>query len=69
MASIQSLIIATNDPLSVEHAARTAVAAVASLFVARYFGLSETYWAAILTLLVDGSWHFTGSLKFPWESR
>jgi uncharacterized membrane protein YccC len=52
MASIQNLITATDNPLTVQHSARTAVAAVVSLFVARCFGLSEAYWAAILTLVV-----------------
>ncbi len=33
------------------HAARTAIAAVASLLVARSFRLPEAYWAAIATLI------------------
>jgi uncharacterized membrane protein YccC len=52
MASIQSLFIATKNPLSVQHAVRTAVAAVASFLVARCFGLPEAYWSAITTLVV-----------------
>ena len=52
MVSILNPIIAKNNPLSIEHSARTAVAAVVSLFVARWFGLSESYWAAIATLMV-----------------
>jgi len=52
MASILSPIIAKDNPLTIEHSARTAVAAVISLFVARCFGLSESYWAAITTLMV-----------------
>lgn len=34
------------------HAARTTVAAVVSLWVARLFKLPESYWAAITTLVV-----------------
>lgn len=34
------------------HAAQTAIAAVASLLVARLFRLPEAYWAAITTLIV-----------------
>jgi uncharacterized membrane protein YccC len=52
MVSILNPIIAKENPLTVEHSARTAVAAVVSLFVARWFGLSESYWAAITTLVV-----------------
>ena len=37
---------------SLEHSARTAVAAMVSLFVARLFRLPEAYWAAITTLIV-----------------
>lgn|SRR5487761_1023530 len=37
---------------SIEHSARTAVAAVVSLAVARAFKLPEAYWAAITTLIV-----------------
>ena len=37
---------------SVTHSIRTAVAATISLAVARLFGLPETYWAAIATLVV-----------------
>jgi uncharacterized membrane protein YccC len=33
------------------HAARTAIAAVASLLVARLFRLPEAYWAAIATMI------------------
>ena len=52
MVSILGPIVDKNNPLTIEHAARTAVAAVVALFVARWFGLSESYWAAILTLVV-----------------
>jgi uncharacterized membrane protein YccC len=37
------------------HSARTAVAAVASLLVARLFGLPEAYWAPITTLVITQS--------------
>lgn len=39
----------------VVHAARTAVAAVASVLVARFFRLPEAYWAAITTLVITQS--------------
>ena len=38
--------------LTLDHSARTAVAAVVSLLVARFSGLPEAYWAAITTLIV-----------------
>jgi uncharacterized membrane protein YgaE (UPF0421/DUF939 family) len=46
------LIIARNNPSTVAQAARTAVAAVVSLLVARLFRLPEAYWAPISTLVV-----------------
>ena len=52
MTSILGPIIGKDNPLTIEHSARTAAAAVVSLFVARWFGLSESYWAAITTLVV-----------------
>jgi len=52
MVSILNPLIAKDNPLTIEHSARTAVAAVVSLFVASWFGLSESYWAAITTLMV-----------------
>jgi len=39
----------------VEHSIRTAVAATASLLVARLFRLPEIYWAAITTLVITQS--------------
>lgn len=38
-----------------EHCARTAVTAVASLLVARLFGLPEDYWALLTTLVITQS--------------
>lgn len=52
MRSIFGPIIGKDNPLTVQHSVRTAVAAVVSLFVARWFGLSESYWAAITTMVV-----------------
>jgi len=52
MVSILSPLIGKDNPLTIQHSARTAVAAIVSLFVARRFGLSESYWAAITTLVV-----------------
>jgi uncharacterized membrane protein YccC len=40
---------------SLEHAVRTAVAAVASLLAARLFRLPEAYWAPITTLVITQS--------------
>jgi uncharacterized membrane protein YccC len=52
MQWLRDLIVAKDNPLTWEHAARTAVAAVVSLLVARLFGLAEAHWAAISTLVV-----------------
>ncbi|MGP8244394.1 MAG: FUSC family protein [Bryobacteraceae bacterium] len=49
---LRSLIVAKQNPSTVIHSARTAVAAVVSLLVARSFRLPEAYWAAITTLIV-----------------
>ena len=46
------LILTKNNPSTLEHSARTAVAAVVSLLVARLFRLPEAYWASISTLIV-----------------
>ena len=47
---------------ALQHSARTAVAAVAALLVARLFKLSEAYWAAVTTLSVMQS-----NLKATWS--
>ena len=52
MKSILSPLIGKDNPLTLQHSARTAVAAVVSLLVARWFGLPESYWAAVTTLVV-----------------
>src|SRR6266851_6400723 len=49
---LRKLIIAKENPSSITHSVRTAVAAVLSLLVARLFRLPEAYWAAISTLIV-----------------
>jgi uncharacterized membrane protein YccC len=46
------LVVARQNPSSLVHAARTAVAVVVSYLVARLFRLPEAYWAPISTLLV-----------------
>jgi uncharacterized membrane protein YccC len=51
-AQLRNLIVANKNPLSVRHAARTAVIAVASFLIAQLSGLPEAYWAAITTLIV-----------------
>ena len=49
---IEQFLVATENPSTLEHAARTAVAAIVSLLVARLFRLPEAYWAAVSTLIV-----------------
>ncbi|HWY57574.1 MAG TPA: FUSC family protein [Terriglobales bacterium] len=46
------LIVARENPASLVHAARIAVAAVVSYLIARLFRLPEAYWAPISTLIV-----------------
>ncbi len=45
-------MVARDAPATLEHAARTAVAAVLSYLAARLFGLPEAYWATISTFIV-----------------
>jgi uncharacterized membrane protein YccC len=49
---LRKLIVAKENPSSITHSVRTAVAAVVSLLVARLFRLPEAYWAAISTLKI-----------------
>ena len=49
---LRQLIIAKENPPTLTNAARTAVAAVVSLLVARLFPLTEIYWAAISAVIV-----------------
>jgi uncharacterized membrane protein YccC len=49
-----------------EHCARTAVTAVASLLVARMFGLPETYWAPVTTLVITQS-SLGNTLTASWQ--
>lgn len=49
---LRQFIGAQEKPPTLTNSLRTAVAAVVSLVVARLFGLPETYWAAIATLIV-----------------
>ncbi len=48
------------------HSLRTAVAAVASVLVARLFQLPETYWAAITTLVITQS-SLGAALAVSWQ--
>ena len=48
------------------HSARTAVAAVASVLVARLFRLPEAYWAPITTLVITQS-SLGAALKVSWQ--
>jgi uncharacterized membrane protein YccC len=48
------------------HSARTAVAAVASVLVARLFGLPEAYWAPITTLVITQS-SLGAALAVSWQ--
>jgi uncharacterized membrane protein YccC len=52
LGHLSKLIVARDNPTSLEHAARTAVAAIVSYSVARLFGLAEAYWAPISTFIV-----------------
>ena len=52
IAGIRELIVARENPSSIRHALRTAVAGVISFVIARLFRLPEAYWAAISTLIV-----------------
>src|SRR5712675_1715499 len=49
---LRQLIFAKENPPTLKHSLRTAVAVVVSLLVARLFPLPETYWAAISALIV-----------------
>jgi uncharacterized membrane protein YccC len=49
---IEQLLLTKDNPSTLEHSARTAVAAVVSLLVARLFRLPEAYWASVSTLIV-----------------
>jgi uncharacterized membrane protein YgaE (UPF0421/DUF939 family) len=48
------------------HSLRTAVAAVASVLVARLFRLPETYWAAVTTLVITQS-SLGAALTVSWQ--
>ena len=52
MNGLEKLIVAKDNPSTITHSVRTAVAAVVSLLVARLFRLPEAYWASITTLIV-----------------
>ena len=52
IGQLSKLIVAKENPSSVVHATRTAVAAALSYFVARLFHLPDAYWSAISTLIV-----------------
>ena len=54
-APLSEWFIAKRDPPSVEYAAQTAVAAVASYLIAGLFRLPEAYWAPMSTLIVTQS--------------
>jgi len=49
---LRQLIVAKENPPTLTNAARTGVAVVISLLVARLFPLPETYWAAISAVIV-----------------
>jgi uncharacterized membrane protein YccC len=52
MGRLRNLIVARENPLSVRHAARSAIIASASFLAAEMLGLPEAWWAAITTLIV-----------------
>ena len=49
---LKKWILAKENPPTLTHSVRTAVAAMASLLVARLFRLPEAYWAPITTLMI-----------------
>lgn len=52
MGPITKLLIAKQNPPSLFHSLRTAVAAIISVLVARLLRLPEYYWAPIMTLML-----------------
>ena len=50
--NITTLIVARENPSSIVHSGRTAVAAVVALLVARLLRMPEAYWASITALIV-----------------
>jgi uncharacterized membrane protein YgaE (UPF0421/DUF939 family) len=52
MPEMSSRILGRVDRHALVHSARTAIAAIASLLVARALGLPEAYWATITTLII-----------------
>lgn len=50
--SVVTLIVARENPSSLAHSTRTAIAAVVSLLAARVLHLPEAYWASITALIV-----------------
>ena len=52
MAGLKKLTYLRVDRREFTHALRTTVAAMASFLVARWFGLPESYWASVSTLIV-----------------
>lgn len=50
--NIVTLIVATENPSSLAQSARTAVAAVAALLLARLLRMNEAYWASITVIIV-----------------
>ena len=50
--AIRKFVVASENPTSLTHAARTAAGAVASLLMARLFRLPEAYWAPITSIVV-----------------
>ena len=55
LGELTKLIVARENPSSLENAARTAVAAIASYLVARLVRLPEAYWATVSTIVVTQS--------------
>jgi uncharacterized membrane protein YccC len=52
LVRVATLITTNENPASIGHAMRTAVAGVVSLLIARLFRSHEAYWASISTLVV-----------------
>jgi uncharacterized membrane protein YccC len=66
MANVQSWLAAELNRQALVHSARTAVAVLVSLAVARVFRLPEAYWAAITTLVVMQS-TLGAALEVSWK--
>jgi uncharacterized membrane protein YccC len=66
MAGERARSVGRRGSIILVHSARTAVAAVASVLVARLFRLPEAYWAPITTIVITQS-SLGAALKVSWQ--